>query len=203
MKNWLFFLMLIPGTTFAQTLRLVAPTESTLRDPVTVLFELNGTHLHVQFKVKAKVINAKPHLGDQEFPYQRDVVEIFISVEGNSDSLPYYEFELSPLGQTFEVRVDDLRKPYATHLKMGVFYRVERSAEGWTGEMRIPLENLGWNGDLKNIVGNAFAIQGKAPNRSYWSLFTPPMKKPNFHRPEFFRPLISAAAQGAAAEPKD
>lgn len=73
---------------------------------------------------------------------------------------------------------------------MGLRHSVQRTSSGWKAQMRIPLGNLKWNGDLTTIVGNAYAILGKTPNRSYWSLSLPPQKKLRFHQPEFFRPLL-------------
>lgn len=72
---------------------------------------------------------------------------------------------------------------------MGVKHSVQRFPGGWNGEIIIPMENLGWNGDPCQIMGNAFAILGKPP-RSFWSLNLPPEVKPNFHKPEYFKPLL-------------
>lgn len=190
MRTWFFLLLFIPGTCFATALQLTFPKESALQKPVDVQFSLEDDWLIARFTVKTKTINAKPKLGPKEYPYQRDVVEVFLSTSGSESATPYYEFELSPLGQSFEVRVDDLRKAFTTGLKMGVEYRVQNFTDGWIGEMRIPLKNLNWSGDPAALRGNAYAVLGKAPNRSFWSLFPLPSGKPNFHRPATFRSIF-------------
>ncbi|MDG0817105.1 carbohydrate-binding family 9-like protein [Bdellovibrio svalbardensis] len=173
-----------------QSLQLSYPAQSILTQPVDVQFRLDGEMLIAQFEVRSDVINAKEKLGPKEYPYQGDVVELFISVSGNASSMPYYEFELSPYNNTFEVRVDDLKKPFVENINMGMVHQVLRTETGWKAEMGIPLRNLGWNGDPSLIVGNAYSILGKSPGRSFWSLSLPPQVKPNFHKPEFFKPLL-------------
>lgn len=174
----------------SQMLTLAYPAESALVQPVDVQFQLDGDTLIAQFNVRSDEINAKPVLGPKEYPYQGDVVELFISVADSTDPLPYYEFELSPFDNTFEVRVDSLRKAFVEGLHMGIQHQVVRSDKGWQATLAIPLHNLGWKGDISAIRGNAYSIQGKSPNRSYWSLYLPKQVKPNFHKPEFFHKLL-------------
>lgn len=177
---------LLSFTVQAETLNLVAPQTSRLKNPVDVEFALEGDELVARFQVSARHINAKPNLAPGEYTHRYDVVEVFVSVTG---AMPYYEFQLSPLGQTFEGTKFDHNEDVRIE-PLGLNAAVARVPGGWTGEMRIPLRALGWNGDVDKIVGNAFAIQGKRPNRSYWSLYSPPARKPNFHQPQFFRRLL-------------
>ncbi len=174
-----------------QVLQLSYPAQSPLRQPVDVQFELNGDVLSIFFEVRSSAINAKPTLGPGEYPFQHDVVELFISAGGRGSPMPYYEIELSPYDQIFEVRIDDLKKPFINNIDMGIEHEVKRTPTGWTAQMSIPLEGLNWNGDPASIIGNAYAIQGRAPSRSYWSLSLPHQLKPNFHQPQFFKPLLS------------
>ena len=176
-----------------KTLNLVSPASSELQSPVTVQMALEENILHARFEVQAKEINGKEHLGKGEYPYQFDVVELFISVSGTDAHTPYYEFEVSPYDEDFQVKVIDLKKPFQEGIQMGLKHFVQRHAGGWTADLWIPLENLGWDADPSKIVGNAYSILGKAPNRSFWSLSLPPMKKPNFHQPMFFKPLLAPA----------
>ncbi|QDK37012.1 carbohydrate-binding family 9-like protein [Bdellovibrio sp. NC01] len=173
-----------------QALTLAYPAESQLVQPVDVQFQLDNGNLIAQFSVRSESINAKPVLGPKEYPYQGDVVELFISVAGNAEPLPYFEFELSPYNNTFEVRVDSLKKAFVEGIKTGFQHEVVRHEGGWTARMIIPLAAIGWNGDASMIRGNAYAILGKSPNRSFWSLSLPKQAKPNFHKPEFFKPLL-------------
>lgn len=178
-----------------QSLNLAYPAQSALTAPVDVQFHLDGDNLVAQFEVRAETINAKPVLGPNEYPYQADVVELFVSVAGNAEPLPYYEFELSPYGNTFEVRVDSLKKRFAEGLHMGLQHQVIRSDKGWQATLVIPLRNLGWSGDVAAIRGNAYSILGKSPNRSFWSLYLPQQTKPNFHKPEFFKTLLQCVPE--------
>lgn len=169
-------------------LNLVSPATTNLKNPIQVQFALNNRILLARFEVQAKVLNVKEHLEENQYPYQYDVVEVFVSAAGG---LPYYEFELTPLNQTFQVKINDPKQPFIDNVNMGLHTNVQKTKTGWVGEMQIPLDRLGWKGDVKDIVGNAFAIQGKSPSRSFWSLFMPAMPKPRFHQPRYFRPLLS------------
>jgi len=171
-------------------LKLVYPASSELASPVDVQFELNGDNLIALFNVRTATINAKPVLGPKEYPFQADVVELFLSVVDGAEPFPYYELELSPYENTYEVRIDSLKKPFVDNIKMGLRYEVKRSQSGWQARLEIPLKNLGWNGNPSAIRGNAYSILGKSPNRSFWSAFLPKQAKPSFHKPEFFKPLL-------------
>ena len=169
-----------------EPLRLTTPASALAPAPV-VQFTLERSTLIAQFHVTSGDVYGKSMLGPHEYPYQFDVVEVFVSVEG---SLPYYEFELTPFGQTLEVRVQDPHKPFEAGLHLGVETRIETVSDGWNAEFRIPLERLGWKGDPSRIVGNAFAILGAKSHRRYYSRSLPSQAKPSFHRPEFFRSLV-------------
>lgn len=171
-------------------LHLTYPAHSALRAPVQVQFALENDVLVANFEVRTPTINAKPELGPGEYPYYFDVVELFVSVENQPEPFPYYEFELSPYNQSFDVRIDDLKKPFDYNVNVGAEHEATRVPGGWKGQIAIPLKNLNWKGDPRHIVGNAYAILGKNPERSYWSLSLPPEAKPNFHEPRFFKPLL-------------
>jgi hypothetical protein len=173
-----------------QALNLVFPAQSTFSQPVTVKFSLDGSILKAHFEVHTPTIHGQPHLGPGQYPFQWDVVEVFVSVSPTSGvPFPYYEIELSPYDQDFEVKIEDLKKPFTNGVQIGIEHSVMMIPQGWIGEMSIPLSNLGWDGDPSHIQGNAFAVLGQSPHRSYFSLFLPAETKPNFHRPEFFKPL--------------
>lgn len=170
-------------------LTLVYPEKSSLRKPVSVEFKIEDEHLAARFEVRNDDVFGKEVLAPGEFPYQFDVVEVFVSVS-DEPPYPYYEFELTPFEQTYQVKVPAAKTAFLGGLELGLKSRIEKTRNGWSAEMRIPLRSLGWKGDPKKIVGNAFAIFGQRPNRSFWSLFLPQQSKPNFHRPEHFKPLF-------------
>jgi len=56
--------------------------------------------------------------------------------------------------------------------------------------LKVPLKPLGWDGDPSKIRGNLYSILGQGQARSYWSVFLPKAAKPNFHQPQYFKPLL-------------
>lgn len=124
-----------------------------------------------------------------------DVVELFVSCAGRLDHLPYYEFQVSPLGQFFELEIFEPRKKVNRDFSSGFAHSVRSQGPGkWEASLRIPLAQLGWDGRTESIVGNAFAILG-APSevpsdRTYRSLFLGHQEKPDFHVPAAFRRLL-------------
>lgn len=182
-------LLLISTDALACDLTLVAPARSVLKKPVQARVALAGEFLTASFSVSAPSLNARKTLGPKQFPYMFDVVEVFVTV--SETGFPYYEFEVSPYNQTFQVRI-------VTHTQRseGVDLGLVSSAKivpgGWTAEMKIPLKPLGWDGDPAKIRGNLYSVLERAP-RSYWSSFLPKAQKPNFHQPKFFKPLLGCA----------
>jgi hypothetical protein len=166
--------------------------------PVTVQFSLRGNLLLVHFEVKTREIFASRVLGPDEYPYQKDVVEVFVSVSGDATHTPYYEFELSPEENTFQVQItaENGKLKFKEGVNLGLIPHVTEHApgQGWAGDMTIPLDNLGWDGDPAKIIGNAYSILGKPhPKRDFSSLFMPEETKANFHKPEFFKPLVNCS----------
>ena len=178
-------------TSDATPLHLTYPASSDLTQLVDVQFEIVGDLLKAHFNVRTTVINAKENLATNEYPYQHDVVELFISVSGmNSDHFPYYEFEVSPFDQTLQVQILSLKKPFINNVSMGLQHFATKTSDGWEADIMIPLSNLKWDGQISKIIGNAYSIQGASPSRSFWGLFLPPQSKPNFHQPQYFKPFF-------------
>lgn len=170
-------------------LSLVAPATSPLEHPVQVTALLTDDALTTRFTVSTPSLNAKRVLGPGEYPYQFDVVELFVTF---SDSgLPYFEFEVSPHNQTFQVRIVSAREHHEG-VDLGLTSTAAIVPGGWNAELTIPLKPLGWDGDPAKIRGNFFSTLGRVP-RSYWSTFLPKAVKPNFHRPEYFERLLQCS----------
>jgi hypothetical protein len=166
-------------------LTLVAPGKSALKKPVQARVSLAGDVLTASFSVSAP-LNAKKILGPKQYPYMFDVVEVFVTL--SETGFPYYEFEVSPFNQTFQVRIVK-GKPFQDGVDLGLVSSAHIVPGGWTAEMKIPLKPLGWDGDPGKIRGNLYSVLERTP-RSYWSAFLPKAKKPNFHQPQFFQPLL-------------
>lgn len=158
--------------------------------PVTVAFAIEGASLLAYFKVTAADIFARPQLARDEYPYEFDVVELFVR-NANSDDATYYEFEVSPYNQSLQVNVVEPRQQYHFGVKNGFTHEAQIVAGGWEVEMKIPLASLGWNRSQPlQLTGNAYAALGAGDRRVYWSLFELPPGKPDFHVPSAFRPLF-------------
>jgi len=155
-----------------------------------VTFAIEGDSLLVHFKVTAADIFAKPQLARDEYPYDFDVVELFVCNAKSGDPT-YYEFEVSPYDQALQVNVVKPRQQYHFGVQNGFTHHAAIVAGGWEAEMKIPLASLGWDGKQPlQLIGNAYAALGAGDRRVYWSLFELPPGKPDFHVPGAFRPLF-------------
>ena len=178
---------LISSDAIACELSLVAPATSAFKDPVQVHVSLTDDALIARFSVSTPSLNAKKVLGPSEYPYQFDVVELFVTF---SDSgFPYFEFEVSPYNQTLQVRIIS-KKEHHEGVDLGLSSTATIVAGGWKAEFSIPLKPLGWDGDPEKIRGNLYSILGPKPRRSYWSAFLPKAPNANFHQPQYFKPLL-------------
>ena len=183
-------ILLTASSAFACDLSLVAPARSELKSPVRANASLADGTLTARFSVSSPSLNAKKELGPKEYPYNFDVVELFVTF---SDSgFPYYEFEVSPYNQTFQVRIVSA-KEHHEGVDLGLTSTANVVAGGWNAELKIPLKPLGWDGDQSKIRGNFYSTLGRKPKRSYWSTFLPRAKIVNFHQPQYFRALLQCS----------
>jgi hypothetical protein len=182
----LAILLTAPGT-LACELSLVAPARSVLKKPVQAKASLAEDTLTVRYSVSSPSLNAKKVLGPQQHPYMFDVVELFVTF--SETGFPYLEFEVSPFNQTFQVRIIS-RTLHQEGVDLGLVSTATILPRGWAAELKIPLKPLGWDGDPGKIRGNFYSVLERAPRQSFWSTFLPKAKKPNFHQPQFFRPLL-------------
>jgi hypothetical protein len=187
MKSLVVIAMLLTSANaLACDLSLVAPVKSVLRKPVQVKAALADDILTVSYSVTAP-LNAKKVLGPRKHPYDFDVVELFVTF--SESGFPYFEFEVSPLNQTFQVRIVS----HALHqegVDLGLVSSATMLPHGWSAELKIPLKPLGWDGAPEKIRGNFYSILERAPKRSFWSSFLPKAKTAVFHQPRFFQPLL-------------
>jgi hypothetical protein len=180
-------ILLTARSALACDLSLVAPAKSVLKKPVQVNASLADDILTASFSVSAPSLNARKVLDPQKHPYDFDVVELFVTF--SETGFPYYEFEVSPFNQTFQVRIVS-RTQHQEGVDLGLVSSAEIRPGGWDAEMKIPLKALGWDGNPAKIRGNFYSILERAPKRSYWSSFLPRANAPNFHQPRFFQPLL-------------
>ena len=168
-------------------LSLITPARSLPTHAVQAHARLADETLSVHFSVSAPSLNAKKVLAPGEYPYQFDVVELFVTF--SDTGFPYFEFEVSPYNRTFQVRIVSA-KQHQEGVDLGLISTATIAPPGWTTELKIPLKPLGWDGDSTKIRGNLYSILGSKPKRSYWSTFLPKAKKPDFHQPQYFKPLL-------------
>ena len=191
MKFWVVVAVLLNGAgAMACELSLVAPATSALKNPVEAHVSLSDDALIARFSVSTPSLNAKKVLAAGEYPYQFDVVELFVTF--SDGGFPYYEFEVSPYNQTFQVRIVSARQ-HQEGVDLGLMSTATISPDGWTAELKMPLKPLGWDGKLATIRGNLYSILGLGQQRSFWSAFLPKAQKPNFHQPQYFKPLLSCS----------
>lgn len=160
--------------------------------PVVVSFIRDRATLRAHFEIKATTVNARPQLSRNEYPYDYDVVEVFVS-NARSGSSTYYEFEVSPYNQALQVNGMSPRLEYYFGVRDGFAHTATLTAGGWAVDMFIPLTSIGWHdGQPLELIGNAYAALGAGDARAYWSLFELPPGQPDFHIPGAFRPLLGA-----------
>jgi hypothetical protein len=172
-----------------QALTLAYPKISSLKKPVNVQLKIENGFLVANFKVKTPTRYTKDPLGPNEFPYNFDVVELFVTA--SETNYPYYEFEVTPLGQTYQVEIQAPGK-FIGGVDLGLQSRAKISGLEWIAEIKIPLVKIQGLGDPSKLKGNAFGVFGKKLERTYWSLNLPPQKKPQFHLPQYFRSFFPA-----------
>jgi hypothetical protein len=191
MKFWVVVAVLLNGAgAMACELSLVAPATSALKNPVEAHVSLSDDALIARFSVSTPSLNAKKVLAAGEYPYQFDVVELFVTF--SDGGFPYYEFEVSPYNQTFQVRIISA-KQHQEGVDLGLTSTAAIVTGGWDAELKVPLKPLGWDGDPSKIRGNLYSILGQGRARSYWSVFLPKAAKANFHQPQYFKPLLSCS----------
>jgi len=179
-------ILLICSEAVACDLSLVAPEFSALSNPVRATASLADDTLTARFSVSTPSLNARRVLAPREYPYQFDVVELFVTL--SPMGFPYFEFEVSPYNQTFQVRITSV-KQHLEGIDLGLTSTAQILA-GWNAELKIPLKTLGWDGDSDKVRGSFYAILGQGRQRSFWSAFLPKAAKANFHQPRHFRLLL-------------
>jgi hypothetical protein len=161
---------------------------------IRVGFELAGSSFRARFEVSGSELNVNRELAtgaSQWGLWDWDVVELFMTARGSAARLPYYEFQVSPLGQYFELEVLEPRVRTNRSFVSGFRHEAEvLGPDSWRATLEIPLATLGWDGQPASLAGGAFAMTGAKGRRAYWALNLPAQEKPDFHLPGFFRPFF-------------
>jgi hypothetical protein len=104
-----------------------------------------------------------------------DVVELFFRKPSDGE---YYELQLSPLSQRFQLLVFKPRESYCSPLDLNWQGCSEIIDNCWQAKMEIK-----WDGPIKF---NAHAIVGPANKRAYYSYNAYEGEQPDFHQPKHF-----------------
>lgn len=161
--------------------------------------ELNEV-LRVDFSVIDAKLNVKASLPKDQPAmnlWDSDVCEIFLSTaqdESAVASAPYFEFQISPLGQYFELKIIEPRKQMDFSFRSGLRYGATvLSTNRWTSWIELPLKSLGLDPTQK-LFGNAYACLLREPHRIYLSAFhsSKLITKGNadFHLPQHFAAIV-------------
>jgi Carbohydrate family 9 binding domain-like len=142
--------------------------------------------LYLQFIAHYRVItvfeDAEPS-GRRDKLWDRDVVECFLQPDP-SETLHYYEFEVSPNGFWIDL---DISHRQLRDLKSGMQRRVHIDKHTWTAELAIPMQCLVQNFDPGAIWRvNFFRVEGPVEPRFYSAWQPTDTPQPNFHVPERF-----------------
>ncbi|MBL7716974.1 MAG: hypothetical protein JNL01_16035 [Bdellovibrionales bacterium] len=150
-----------------------------------------GDWIRFDFEVSAMPWTTNSNLPKGESAWglwETDVVEVFVRPKGSS---PYFEFQVSPLGQYLELKIIRPRKEVDRDYRSGIRYGVQTTGpdQAWQAWMEIPASSLGWSGKASDLEGGAFACLGPKGGRSYWAAFLPEQNTPDFHLPQYFSPI--------------
>ncbi|MBC7370750.1 MAG: hypothetical protein H7326_04240 [Bdellovibrionaceae bacterium] len=182
-----------------KSLNLVHAQSATIPEAPKVTFNLDGANLEVRFEITMdpSKIYAKEKFGNEEYPYQFDVAEVFLKVsDAPASKMTYHEFEITPLNQSLQIKIDVKggKKTFSASEEILATTAAQITETGWSAKFSIPLEKFGWKGLSASVTGNAFVIIGKPNLKTYWALELPPQTKPSFHMPEHFVELLPVCA---------
>jgi hypothetical protein len=158
-------------------------------------YDLSSKFLTIKWAVENSPIFADPHRPTTPKAFalwMMDVVEFFGRIKGNKT---YYEFQVSPYGQFFDLEIIKPMKKINLRYDGGMIHQAKTFGNRrWSATMRIPITKLSseTNKRLKSlkVEGNFFAILGEPFKRFHFSAFLPKSKKaPKFHQPKYFKNL--------------
>ena len=179
-------------------LKLVQPLPADVTPPrVGVKLAVqDGGILRVDYTVMDAKLNARKTFPTDEPAWglwDCDVCELFVSSaqeEAAVAAAPYFEFQVSPFSQYFELKIIEPRQVMDKGFRSGVRVGAKvRTTQAWSAWMEIPLQALGLDG-TKPLYGNATACLLREPHRAYMAAFHAEGIKADFHRPGDFGSLL-------------
>src|SRR5262249_51476427 len=112
MSKFIFIFLGLNVSALPMPLKYSNPSYSNSKSsPVSVSFERAKDELIARFQIASNAIHAKEKLEAGEYPYDFDVVEVFVTAD--QSALPrYFEFEVSPHNQGLQVNVIKPRQEF-------------------------------------------------------------------------------------------
>ncbi len=167
-----------------------------IKPKITLNYFIENDHLNINFTVAPylnPLINHSYSLNQSSIGlWDYDVVEAFIAVSSNNNTNlhHYYEFQLSPLNQYFELEIFEPRKKLNEKYTSKFLHISNVIDHKWDAQFQIPLSSIQCK-DKSLLYGNFFSCLGNETERSYWSAYLPNQVKPDFHLPQYFRKLFN------------
>lgn len=150
--------------------------------------KLEDTDLVVMFKVKTdSAFKVDEKFSKDSFDnwglWETDVVELFIQprISEDSSANPYFEFQVSPLGQPFALSITKPREEYELIKSSAVKIFTQVDGHVWTSRFVIPSEFL----NSENVYLGLFACLGDG-KREFFGTNIDPEGRLDFHKPNRF-----------------
>jgi hypothetical protein len=121
--------------------------------------------------------------------WEHDVVELFVQARPRAEVVraPYYELQLSPLGQPFALRIEEPRRRYGPPPALAYTRESRCAAMHWYARLAVQVPGYQPGAPL---FGNLTACLGPAHQRAYFALAPSTSLEPDFHRPHEFMQLV-------------
>lgn len=121
--------------------------------------------------------------------WDQDVVELFVQPRpyAEATSAPYYEMQLSPLGQPFALRIEEPRQRFEPPQNLAYTKQIALDGPRWLTRLAVRIPDYEPGAPL---FGNLTACLGPADRRSYFTLVEGPGEGLDFHRPQEFVQLV-------------
>ena len=166
---------------------------------VTGSVSLQGEIFRADFLAEGHELNARPKLSKTEPVWglwDSDVCEVFLSSAQREEGVagaPYFEFQVSPFAQFFELKIFEPRNRADEHFRSGLKVSAKiLTTHSWQGSIEISLSALGIHRDGP-LFGGLFACLGRArppEGRRYYALHLPAQGQPDFHVPAAFTRFV-------------
>lgn len=118
-----------------------------------------------------------------------DVVEVFVQARSLTEgsTAPYYELQLSPLGQPFALHIEEPRRRYGYPQMLVYTKETHYDTSCWFTRLAVQIPDYQPGAPL---FGNFTACLGPIDQRAYFAMAPSTSSTPDFHRPQEFMQLI-------------